>query len=728
MAYTVKHTELNNQSKPDITVEDQTLDTSTSVTFVGKNYPGYATVIAENFLHLLENFAAPTAPLNPVQGQLWFNNSAGNNQLYVWDSSRWAPTGGVKKQSGPPTLSTPAIKGDLYVDTAGQQVYLYTGSSWVLVGPTFSTGSKTGPQFETIVDLTDTTNNVITFYADGNRVAIISGTAFTPKGTIPGFTLQAGRDYAINPGMNLSSEITNNQFWGTSEKAKSLVINGTAIAASNFLRSDQVSTTTYGINVRSDSGLNIGGDLNFTVSTDGNKAILYNKVSGASIDLRVNNQGNVTTVLRVDSTTNVGINKQGALTAALDVGGSIATDDSLKITGTDDVINFNSASLVAKGGAAITKQLLVGTDATIGGQIILNKDTTGIQTGIDYGTPIILPILAATGKYNIGSATQKFNNIYANNFVGNFSGNFSGSLASGTAAGSADQLTNFVDITIDGDVLTTTPLPFNGTSATGTVTLNTVISPSFITQKTLVGDSNNSDKFLIFRSGAGLLQTTKASIFKNIATVPIGAFMPFGGATAPDGWLLCDGSEVRIADYPGLFAVIGYLYKDVGLLDGYATFALPDMRGRFPLGRDNMDNNLTVFSSQSGGGNNPVSIDAGGGSANRVTDTSADILGTGVGSESASLTTANLPEHKHTLKGTVNGNVGNQYYALRNVTGSPPDSNAISGFGATAPGQGQYLTDSGGVDVPLGTTLATPFNVMNPYLTINYIIYTGVTA
>ena len=87
MPYQVRYTETTNPAKPAITVEDQTAQNyNTSIKFVGKNYAGYAPILAENFLHLLENFAAPTAPANPVQGQLWFDNSAGINLLKVFVS------------------------------------------------------------------------------------------------------------------------------------------------------------------------------------------------------------------------------------------------------------------------------------------------------------------------------------------------------------------------------------------------------------------------------------------------------------------------------------------------------------------------------------------------------------------------------------------------------------------------------------------------------------------
>ena len=53
MSYQVKFTETTNPAKPSLTVADQSLNSETSLVFVGKNYAGYAPVVAENFLHLL---------------------------------------------------------------------------------------------------------------------------------------------------------------------------------------------------------------------------------------------------------------------------------------------------------------------------------------------------------------------------------------------------------------------------------------------------------------------------------------------------------------------------------------------------------------------------------------------------------------------------------------------------------------------------------------------------
>lgn len=66
--------------------------------------------------------------------------------------------------------------------------------------------------------------------------------------------------------------------------------------------------------------------------------------------------------------------------------------------------------------------------------------------------------------------------------------------------------------------------------------------------------------------------------------VPSGTILPFGGSviTVPSGYLVCDGSEVNIADYPLLFAAIGTSWGG----NGTTTFRLPDLRGQFLRGVD----------------------------------------------------------------------------------------------------------------------------------------------
>lgn len=62
---------------------------------------------------------------------------------------------------------------------------------------------------------------------------------------------------------------------------------------------------------------------------------------------------------------------------------------------------------------------------------------------------------------------------------------------------------------------------------------------------------------------------------------PAGIVMPFAGSTAPQGYLLCDGSAVSRTDYADLFTAIGTTY---GAGDGETTFNVPDLSGRVIIG------------------------------------------------------------------------------------------------------------------------------------------------
>src|SRR5690606_11476130 len=69
------------------------------------------------------------------------------------------------------------------------------------------------------------------------------------------------------------------------------------------------------------------------------------------------------------------------------------------------------------------------------------------------------------------------------------------------------------------------------------------------------------------------------------APSPAGVLSAYAGDTAPFGWLLADGSEVSRTTYSKLFAAISDTY---GAGDGSTTFNLPDLRGRIPIGKDDM--------------------------------------------------------------------------------------------------------------------------------------------
>lgn len=90
---------------------------------------------------------------------------------------------------------------------------------------------------------------------------------------------------------------------------------------------------------------------------------------------------------------------------------------------------------------------------------------------------------------------------------------------------------------------------------------------------------------------------SKVKSFINARTTPPGVISAFAGATAPTGWLMCDGSAVSRITYADLFAIIGTTY---GNGDGTTTFNLPKYDGRVPVGLDTTDTSFDTLGETGG--------------------------------------------------------------------------------------------------------------------------------
>ena len=369
MAYEIAYTDQAN--KGTITIEDRTINQETSLSIPGRNETAYGPAIATNFLHLLENFAAPTAPARPVEGQLWYDSTPGIELLKVYDGTNWIPSGGLKKATNEPQASQSQI-GDLWADTDNQQLYLYTGSGWVLVGPEFSDGLSTGASPLSIVGTDDQTYNVLQIEVDASPVALISTQSFTPKIVIPGFS-------TLQPGVNLSTANISGdgapKFYGTAEKAEGLIVAGNTVAAGNFLRGDTASTTAFPINVQNNTGINYGINAEMNIGVEGNIGIIKHNIAGSSVDIQVKNDGLLKTALRVDSSLKVGINNV-APDEALDVTGNLQASGFLKINDTTQSDTFGTGSIITLGGVGIAKNLNIGENLDVTGTITTTQEVT----------------------------------------------------------------------------------------------------------------------------------------------------------------------------------------------------------------------------------------------------------------------------------------------------------------------------------------------------------------
>ena len=372
MAYTVNKT--NNSASPNqYTVQDGVVNNQTDLSFIGKGYAGYGESIAENFLHLLENFSNTTQPTKPIEGQLWWDST--NGKLKVYNGTAFQTAGG----SAPYQATAPSglSQGDMWIDSDTGQLYFYNGSSSVLVGPPSSTGTTNGFTYDTILDSSDANQNITKWFNDGNLIAIISEDEFTPKSSITGFA-------TIKKGITLSTAISGNKFQGTASDADSLG----GVAAANYLRSNANDTTSGTLSVANDGGVIVGADSDLTITVDGTGANISNTIADTDITFKVNDGGVTKTVMTLDgANARVGI---GTTTpsATVDVNGTIkATNIETAVTGalTGDVTGNIS-----------------GTGASSLGTLAMGGTLTSKN---------ILP--DATTSYDIGSSSKQYNTVYA---------------------------------------------------------------------------------------------------------------------------------------------------------------------------------------------------------------------------------------------------------------------------------------------------------------------------
>lgn len=709
MPYIVNFTDSEN--KTPITVFDNTSSQDTSLTFPGRNVTGYGQIIAENFLSVLENFASASAPVNPVEGQLWYDTT--NGVLQLFDNTAWKAASNIQKSVTEPSVENSKV-GELWVDTTNQQLRIYTGTRWLLVGPAESSidGLRYGPAVENIADADNQTKSILTLYIADQPVVIVSKDSFTPKVNIKGFaTIKAGLNVATPANDTEKTEFASlflggnlPKLIGTAKNADALNVGGVEVSAGKFLRSDIINTTDFGFNVRNNAGLTIGVDGNFQVTTSATAAKIYNSAAGSSLDLQINRNGIPTTILRVLDN-KIGINL-AAPEEALDVDGNIGLTGALKIANVAETTNLSTGSIVTAGGIALAKNILVGGTADITGTI--KSQTLRPQTN---------------DTYNVGEETNRWNTVYAKSIkadeiIGTINGNITGN------ANTATNLKNVTSFSLVGDVVSPA-VQFDGQVGNYTKTFQTTLTANIVKDRDepAPNRSDKNDFVLVYRASAesggatGLLKETRDTFVGDLG-IPLGGIMSYAGSQPPTGFLLCDGGEVERAKFPELFDIIGTTYNGSTALNGVGTFRLPDLRGRFALGKHNMDNNINVPNAIGG------FVDNGGGepSPSRVEGTEAQTLAGAAGASAVGLTLGNLPEHEHNM--TANGV---QYSAVR--IDSAIVSPGTTGLGPTAVGQAQYLQQSGGIKKPsTDFALGSLVGIMNPYLTLNYIIRSGPPA
>lgn len=329
MAYTINLTD----GTLFATIADGTINTSSNMVLVGKNYAGYGEFLDENFIHLLENASNTTAPTAPLTGQLWWDKSTG--LMKVYNGSTFKVISAATASSTAPVSN---VQGDLWYDTVNAQLKVYTGAAWLLVGPQFTAGTgTTGAIVDTITDNTSVSHVVIKLFVENSVVGIVSkDAAFTPQVPLTGFT-------TVKPGITLSTLVGSQipLFQGTATDSQLL----DGVDSSGFLLRNTNQTTSGTFGVLNNTGLTVGVNSDFRIGVTGTAATIYNQTSGGNIAFSVNIAGVQTQVMLISGSSGIVSGANGITANYADVAERFAADSVLE-AGT--VVELGGANEITK--------------------------------------------------------------------------------------------------------------------------------------------------------------------------------------------------------------------------------------------------------------------------------------------------------------------------------------------------------------------------------------------
>tara|TARA_R110002167_G_scaffold2159_7_gene10759 strand:+ start:1481 stop:3103 length:1623 start_codon:yes stop_codon:yes gene_type:complete len=313
-----------------VTLADGTIDTATTdITLIGKGYAGFGERLNENLIKMLENFNNTTAPSNKQQGQIWFDQT--NKQINVYTGAKWKPIGSPTNSTTAPTNS---VQGDLWFDTTNTQLYVHTGSAWTLIGPTTVSGSGVTQMVPEVVrDNTGVNRSILKMVTEDVVVGIVSNLAFTPSTSeANAVALTSAGFSAVAQGVQLSSTVSSAKFRGTATDSDALG----GIAVANFLRSDANDSTTGHLEILNDNGLRIGAGADIEMTMTGDDFTIANVTSDGDINFKVNDGGVTKTVM-----TMMGDSGDVRIQGNLTIDGDTVTSNTSTLTVEDNIIELN---------------------------------------------------------------------------------------------------------------------------------------------------------------------------------------------------------------------------------------------------------------------------------------------------------------------------------------------------------------------------------------------------
>ena len=223
-------------------VQDASVDQTTDLIFVGRNYAGYGEIQNENFLKLLENFSNTTPPANPLLGQLWYDTS--NNSLNVCyaESSGTvaAKFKSLSKLNASDTAPADVDQGQFWYDLINGQLNIWSGSEYITIGPEIGANIKAkwrgDFEYNALVPDLPVFNIKAVIGTNDEVVAIVSAEtydmsdAYTTPPTyasrtatftkiVKGITLQGADPITGSSRSAVTGLTTSSYFWGTAAES-----------------------------------------------------------------------------------------------------------------------------------------------------------------------------------------------------------------------------------------------------------------------------------------------------------------------------------------------------------------------------------------------------------------------------------------------------------------------------------------------------------------------------
>ena len=473
MAYTI----LNNDGTLLVRVADDSIDQSTSVTFIGRDYPGYGQYYNQNLVTLLTNSASVNynPPGNPQQGQLWYDTTF--NRLKVFDGTSFVTAGGAVVSKAQPSG---LFSGDFWYDSVNKTLNFFNGAGydsiysypinsvtgWVLPNPLVLDNNTPGvPQQVTLIE---NYNNVIGLLSESTFVAS------TNDSSSPSRLSNAGSSaYQVYQGLNILGNISStasiySNFLSVTydvNVGRNLTINGTfntqnllatnATINQHFVSlgyTDLVNLTVVGpSNLQSVTATNLTVNGPSTLQSVTATSLWVAGISTITGILYAGSDVYVTGNLYVDGTQTV-INKtnvaSGDATITLSSGSNTAlaaANAGLQIGSTaspyiswlyDGVANWKTTGGISVTGQstlnALAATLTTVTQLTVSGQTLISNATMSMSTntgalvitgGVGIGGALYVGstathyghiLPAQSNTYNLGSPTQQWGALYVN--------------------------------------------------------------------------------------------------------------------------------------------------------------------------------------------------------------------------------------------------------------------------------------------------------------------------